>query len=81
MSDIIGFVFGALCGLTLGIIIMGECLKPSNNPENPKVVNPAENTVFVSCQPKDSLDIPNPLQGGAGISKLSEKEPLKIAKM
>jgi hypothetical protein len=80
MSDIIGFVFGALCGLTLGIIIMSECFKQFDNPGNSKVVPPAENTVFVGYQPKDSVNSSNSSQNGARIG-LSEKEPLKIAKM
>jgi hypothetical protein len=81
MSDIIGFVFGAICGLSLGIIIMNECFKPPKNSGKPKVVNPAENTVFVGYQPKGSVNISNPPQGGTGVPKLPEKEPLIMVKM
>lgn len=88
MSDIIGFLFGGLCGFSLAIVLFADYVKIHSsklNNSNPYVMNPSKNMIFLGYQPRGTLNTDNPPRGGTGVpskyTKMQEADTLECGEI
>jgi len=76
MSDIIGFLFGWLCGFCLAIIFFADYVRlhsDKHNTQKPHTAAQCKNVVFSGYRPTGILNTNNPPRGGTGVP---EKYPI-----